>query len=488
MAILLVGACAVGPDYERPKFEAPAAYKEAAPADAAWKRAVPADPDGSTDLWSRFGDTALSQLVAQAADANQSIVQADANYRAARATVQVARAAFYPAVGVAAGVSRSRASASRGNVVVDNAHSLLLESSWEPDLWGSVRRSVESADATAQSSQANVAAVRLAIQAEVAQDYLALRITDELKDLLTRSVDSYDKALRLSQSQFRAGTVSRADVALATAQLKSTQTQLTDLAATRAQFEHAIAILIGKTPAEFSLPVARLDAALPAVPVGIPSDLLERRPDIASAERLAAAANANIGVAKAAYFPLLTLGASGGDSLIGLAQWFSAPGRMWSLGATLAQTIFDGGARRGETDRAIANYDAAVAQYRQTVLNGFLEVEDNLAILRVLEDEQGTEDEAVAAARDAERIALSQYRAGTTTYLSVITAQNAALVNERNAVQLRGRRFAASVTLIKAVGGGWGASGIANAPTSGETAVAARSTRAQDSAHRLQSD
>jgi NodT family efflux transporter outer membrane factor (OMF) lipoprotein len=457
VTIATIAGCTVGPDYVRPSAPVAAQYRENPPTTGDWKTAQPRVVDPSTDPWSVFNDPTLIDLINEASRANQSVAQADANYRAARALVVLARSALFPTIGASAGVTRSRSpsNATRGGSEVDNAHTITLQASWEPDLWGSVRRSVEAADASAQSSAANLAAVRLSIQSEVAQDYLGLRINDELHDLLQSSVDAFDKALKLSQSQFKAGTVSRSDVALATALLKSTQSQLTDVAATRAVFEHAIAVLLGKSPSEFTLPPAPLKAVLPAVPVGLPSDLLERRPDIAFAERQAAAANANIGVAQAAYYPSLLLGASGGDSLAGLSQFFSAPGRVWSLGATLAQVLFDGGARHARTDQATASFDAAVAQYRQTVLSGFQEVEDNLATLRVLEDEQASDDDAVSASRDAERIALSQYRAGTTTYLSVITAQTTALSNARVAVQLRGRRYSASVSLIRAIGGGW---------------------------------
>jgi NodT family efflux transporter outer membrane factor (OMF) lipoprotein len=456
---LSLAGCTVGPDYVRPSAPDSATFRETPPADGAWKAAQPLSVDASGTFWSAFGDPILDALIAQAATANQSIVQADANYRAAQATVRLSRSALFPTIGLSASESRSRSAPSPGRPdTVADAHAVGLQAAWEPDLWGSVRRSIEAAGATAQSTDANLAAVRLLIQSEIATDYLGLRIADETSDLLATSVEAYAKALKLTQSEFRAGTVSQSDVALATAQLKSTQSQLTDVVATRAQLEHAIAVLAGRTPAAYTLAKAPLTATLPAAPVGLPSQLLERRPDIAQAERLAAAANADIGVAQAAYFPVLTLSASGGDSLASLGRYFTAPGRVWSLGASLAQTLFDGGARRAQTDRAIANYDAAVAAYRQTVLNGFEEVEDNLALLRVLESEQGTTDEAVTASRTAERIALSQYRAGTTTYLSVVTAQNAALTNERTAVTLRGRRYAASVALIRAIGGGWTAS------------------------------
>ena len=454
---LSLSACMVGPDYIRPTVSTPMAFRESPPTEGDWKFAQPRLADASSDPWSMFDDPALDGLIVEAGQANQTIAQADANYRASRALVSLARSALFPTIGVSAGDTRSRTPAGSGrpNAILTDGHSFLLQATWEPDLWGGVRRSIEVADANAEANAANLAGARLSIQAAVAQNYLALRINDELHDLYARSVDSYQRALQLSQSQFKAGTVSRSDVALATAQLKATQSLLTDTAATRAQLEHAIASLLGKPPAEFRLPSAPIAARLPVIPVGLPSELLERRPDIASAERLAAAANAQIGVAKAAYYPLATLSGSGGDSLASFGQYFTVPGRVWTLGASLAQTLFDGGARRARTDQAIASYDASVAAYRQTVLSGFTEVEDNLAALRVLEAEQGTDDDAVSASRDAERIALSQYRAGTTTYLSVITAQNTALTNERAAVQLRGRRFMASVILIRAIGGGW---------------------------------
>ncbi len=467
---LSTSACTVGPDYVRPPTATPTAFREAPPTEGNWKTAQPRLPDASADPWAMFGDATLDGLIADASRANQTVVEAEANYRSSRAAVALARSALFPTAGASLGETRSRTPAGSGRptATLGDAHSLLLQASWEPDLWGGVRRSIEAADATAQSSAANLAAARLSIQAALAQDYLALRINDELHDLYARSVESYQKALQLSQSQFRAGTVSRSDVALATAQLKSTQSLLTDTDATRAQLEHAIAALLGKPPADFALPQAPLVARLPVIPVGLPSELLERRPDIASAERLAAAANAQIGVAKAAYYPLATLSASGGDSLSSFGRYFTVPGRVWTLGASLSQTLFDGGARGARTDQAVANYDASVANYRQTVLSGFTEVEDNLAALRVLEAEQGTDDDAVKASQEAERIALSQYRAGTTTYLSVITAENTALSNERIAVQLRGRRFAASVILIRAIGGGW------NGSTSGTPIADAR--------------
>ncbi len=457
LALLLAG-CAAGPDYVRPAFTPPPAFKEAGP----WKAAEPRDADAARPWWERYGDPQLSALVVQANGASQNIRLAEAQYRQARATAQLARSAFFPTLGVDVDAGRGR-SISNGENVLSNSHSLALDASWEPDIWGRVRRSVEAGDAGVQASAADLAAARLSIQAELVQDYLQLRISDVQKDLFADTVQSYQKALALTRSQFAAGVAMRGDVALAETQLKSAQAQAIDLDVQRTQLEHAIAILVGKTPAEFSLaprPPGAMAIALPAVPTGLPSELLERRPDIAGAERRAAAANANIGVARAAYFPSLVLSAGGGYASANFAQWFNTPSRVWSLGAALAETIFDGGARQAQSAQAVAAYDASVAQYKQTVLAGFQEVEDNLAALRILGQEKTVQDEAVAAARVAERASLAQYRAGTATYLAVVTAQTLALSNERSAVLLQGRQLTVSAALVKAIGGGWSAAQI----------------------------
>jgi NodT family efflux transporter outer membrane factor (OMF) lipoprotein len=352
-----------------------------------------------------------------------------------------------------------------------------LGAGWEPDLWGSVRRAVEAGNAGAQASADDLAAARLSIQAALAQDYLQIRVTDLLIDLYAVTTDAYTRALQLTQSQYAVGVALRSDVALAESQLKTAQAQGVDLRAQRSQLEHAIAILIGKAPADFALPpekltMQQLGARLPVIPTGLPSDLLERRPDIASAERLVAQANANIGVARAAYFPSLTLSAAAGYNGAGFAGLLDTPSRVWSLGAALAQTLFDGGLRKAHSDQAVAAYDASVAQYKQTVLNGMQQVEDNLALLRVLNHEVVLQDQAVQASQLAERLALAQYRAGTATYLSVVTAQTLSLTNQRGAVQLRGRQLAASVALITAVGGGWDGTPAAGPPTAPARAVA----------------
>ncbi|PUA16662.1 efflux transporter outer membrane subunit [Glaciimonas sp. PCH181] len=457
----LLGGCAVGPDYVRPQIDTPSAYKE----NTAWKTATPQSIDANHNWWEIYGDSTLNALITQANQANQNIRQAEAQYRQAHATADAARAGFWPTLGVNTGVGRARTNTS-GVINTGNEYSASINASWEPDIWGAVRRSVESGEAGTQASAADLAAARLSIQTTLAQDYLQLRVTDQLKDLYARTTAAYARSLQLTQSQYNAGVALRSDVAQAEAQLKTAEAQAIDLDAQRGQLEHAIAILQGKSPAAFSLtPVTSastvpLVAHLPLVPPGLPSDLLERRPDIAAAERRAALANANIGVAKAAFFPNLLLSANGGFNGNSLANWFNAPSRVWSLGSALAETIFDGGLRRAHSAQAVAAYDVAVAQYKQTVLNGFQDVEDNLTTLNVLDREGVVQDQAVAASELAERLALSQYRAGTTTYLSVVIAQTTALSNARTAVQIRGRQLVASVGLIKAIGGGWDATAL----------------------------
>jgi len=334
-------------------------------------------------------------------------------------------------------------------------YSLPLQASWEPDLWGRVRRTVEGQAANAQASAATLESTRLSLHAELATSYFQLRIVDEQKRLLDDTVEAYRKSLKLTQNQYDVGVVARADVVQADVQLKQAQVQAIDLGIARAQFEHAIALLIGKAPAEFTLKAEKLALKPPAIPVGLPSQLIERRPDIAIAERQMAAANAQIGVAESAFFPTLTLSAEGGYQSSTFSKWLTAPSRFWSLGPQLAETIFSGGLRHAQTAAAQASYDASVANYREVVLAGMQNVEDNLAALRILESEQLAQAEAVAAAELSLRIANNQYRAGTVSFLNVITAETGAYSNERNAITILGNRLTDSVELIKALGGGW---------------------------------
>ncbi len=451
LAALLVAGCAAGPDYQRPALDVPAAYKEAGP----WKSAEPRPAASDSSWWQAYDEPALDQLVEQANAANQSIEEAAARYRQARALAAAAHAGLWPTLSAGGGLARARTNAS--GLKLGNQVRLGLDAGWEPDLWGGTRRAVEAGEAGAEASAADLAAARLAVQATLAQDYLQLRMTDLLADLYARTTAAYQRALQLTQSQYAAGVALRADVALAESQLAAAEAQAIDLQAQRSQLEHAIAVLLGRAPAAFALPVQTALPPVPAIPAGLPSALLERRPDIASAERLAAQANANIGVARAAWFPSLTLAASAGFDAPGFAQWFDVPSQVWSLGASLAQTLFDGGLRRARDRQARAAYDAAAAHYKQTVLAGFQEVEDNLAALRVLEQEIAAQQRAAAAAQLAERLALAQYRGGTATYLAVVTAQTRALDDQQALVRLRGRRLVASVALIKALGGGWSA-------------------------------
>jgi NodT family efflux transporter outer membrane factor (OMF) lipoprotein len=453
---LVLAGCAVGPDYVRPTVQAPAAFKEAP---GNWKLAEPQDLAPRGNWWEAFGDPVLNGLEAQVNISNQTLKQAEAQYRQAQALAQQAGAAFYPTVGVSTAATRSRShgtGAGTGGTIADN-YSLTLNASWEPDIWGRVRRSAEAGNASAEASAADLAAARLSTQATLAQDYFALRVADAQKELLAKSVAAYEKSRQIAQNRYNAGVATPADVAQAETQLKSTQAQLVDLDVQRSQLEHAIAVLTGKPPAEFSLAPAAFQPQQPAIPGALPSQLLERRPDIAAAERRAAAANAQIGVARAAWFPSLSLGGSAGYAGASFAHLISAPNLIWSVGPALAETLFDGGLRSAQNKQAEAAYDAAVANYRQTVLTAFQDVEDNLAALRVLAQELELQNQAVAAAQRAEQLAFNQYKAGTADYLNVVSTQTAALSNQRSALQLAGRQYSASVLLIKALGGGWSA-------------------------------
>lgn len=463
LVVLLAGCAAVGPDYVRPAMDIPPAYKEA----GLWKTAAPQSIDSQQPWWQAYGDSVLNGLMVQTNQANQNIAQAEAQYRQARALSDVTRAGLWPTLGVNAGVTRALTNSS--SIKEGTYPSVGVGASWEPDLWGGVRRAVEAGNAGAQASADDLAAARLSIQGALAQDYLQLRVTDVLIRLYAVTAEAYTRALKLAQNQYAVGVALRSDVALAESQLKTAQAQGVDLQAQRSQLEHAIATLIGKSPAAFALQQAvgtmdQLAARVPAIPAGVPSELLERRPDVAGAERRVAIANANIGVARAAYFPSLMLSASGGFSSAGFATLFDTPSRVWSLGAAVAQTLFDGGLRKARNEQALAAYDVSVAQYKQTVLNSLQQVEDNLALLRVLDHEVVLQDQAVQASQLAERLALAQYRAGTASYLSVVTAQTLSLTNQRGAVQLRGRQLAASVALITATGGGWDAAPANGAP------------------------
>ncbi len=456
----LLCGCTAGPNYVRPPVETPAAYKETQD----WKHAAPQDEKPRGNWWEVFNDPQLNALVTQVAISNQTIKGAEAAVREAHALTDQARAAYFPIVTANASMTRSggRPSVSGGNVNSTgggggaNSYNVSLDATWEVDLWGKVRRTVEAGEATEQASAGDLGAATLSAQATLAEDYFMLRAQDAQIRLLNDTVDAYEKSLQLTRNQYAVGVAGRADVAQAETQLKSTQAQAIDAKVLRAQLEHAIAVLVGKPPAEFSIAVEPAPNVFPNIPVALPSELLERRPDIAAAERRAAAANAQIGVAEAAFFPALTLSATGGFQSTLLSSLFKLPSRYWSIGPGLAEIVFDAGLRQAQTAQAIATYDQNVANYRQTVLAAFQDVEDNLAALRILEEEAAVQDEAVKAARESVTITLNQYRAGTVNYLAVVVVQATALTNERAALTILGQRLTDSVALIKALGGGWG--------------------------------
>jgi len=455
--------CSVGPDYVRPTVETPAAYKE----NEGWKQAEPGDHLVRGAWWEIFDDSELNRLEEQVNVSNQNLAAAEAQFRQALALVDVARASYFPTVTAGGSATRSLRSANAlGSTTSTTGHTFNdylapLTASWAVDVWGRVRRQVESSAASAQASAATVESVRLLTQAQVAQNYFQLRMLDAQKKLLDETIVAYQKSLELTQNRYASGVASRADVLQAEALLKSTQAQSIDIGVQRAQLEHAIAVLLGKPASLFSLPAMPLTALPPAIPVGVPSKLLERRPDIATAERNMAAANAQIGVAKAAFFPTVTLNGSVGYESTDTSNWLTWPSRFWSLGAGVSEVVFEGGLRRAQTKAARAAYEATVASYRQTVLTAFQQVEDNLAALRILEGEAQVQRGALLAARQSVTVALNQYKAGTVNYLSVIVLQAAAQNSEITAITIQGRRMAAAVNLVQALGGGWNASELA---------------------------
>ena len=461
-ALLLLAACTLGPDYKRPAATVPTAYKE----DSNWHQAQPSDTSLRGKWWEVFGDDALNALEEQVTVSNETVKAALAQFRQARAAVRFSRAGYFPVLTVSPSASRARESgnepfagpASAG--VTQNDFVIPFDAAYEPDVWGRVRRTVEGARAGAQASAADLETVRLSLHAELALDYFEAHSLDAEIQLLSSTVTSYQKALELTQSRFQGGVASQVDVAQAQTQLETTRAQAIDLQVQRAQLEHAIAALIGKPASDFTLPVVPLAAQPPAIPPGLPSQLLERRPDIASAERRMAAANANIGVARSAYFPVFGLNVSGGFTSDMISTLIQGPSSMWSVGASAVETIFEGGQRRAVSEQARAAYDQTVAFYRQTVLTAFQEVEDNLAALRILEQEAATQRGAVQAAEHSLALSNTRYRGGVTSYLEVTTAQSAALVDERVEVQIQGRRMTACVLLIKALGGGWDAASL----------------------------
>ena len=449
----LASACAVGPNYRRPEANVPVAFKEAAP--EGWKLGQPQDLGGRGAWWSIYDDPVLDGLERQVDVSNQTLKASEAAYLQSVAVLKAARATFFPTVTLAAAATRSRVTTNAGNPVSENEFSLGPSASWEPDLWGRIRRTVESDTANAQASAADLASARLSAQSQLAQDYFELRIADELERLLEATMAAYQRTLDITRNRYEVGVAAKSDVVTAETQLENTHAAAINVEAQRDPLEHAIAVLIGKTPAEFSIEPAPLFGNVPAIPYGVPSTLLERRPDIAAAERKISAANAQIGVAISAYFPTLTLSASTGYDSSTLSKLLEASNRVWSVGPQLAETLFDAGARSAQVAGARATYNETVANYRQSVLVGIQQVEDNLATLRVLAHQAEVQNRAVELARQAEQLTLNSYKAGVVDYTSVVQAQATALSSEQSALTIRQSRLIASISLIAALGGGW---------------------------------
>jgi len=463
-AALVLPGCFLAPHYKRPAIETPPAFKEVGVGMSTdtWKMATPSDAAARGKWWEVFGDPQLNQLEEKVVISNQNVKQAEAQYREATALVKETQSAYFPTLTTLPSVTRERASiattngnSNSGTPSTINLFDLPLTASWEPDFWGAVTFAVRTAKAEAQASAALLENMRLSMQAQLAIDYFTLAELDIETGILNSDIASYEKFLQLTKARYSGGVASRADVAQAQTQLDQTRAQATDLGIARAQNEHAIAVLIGQAPSAFSLAPVKIQGTPPPLPPGLPSQLLERRPDIATAERLIVAANGQIGLARAAYFPNISLSATGGYESNTLAGWLTWPQRFWSIGASAAETILDFGRRRAVSQQAQAIYDAQVASYRQTVLGAFQEVEDSLAALRLLDLEGSQQDTATKEAQDSLNLEVDQYKAGTASYLNVITVQNIALNNERTSAQILGRRMTAAVTLIRALGGGW---------------------------------
>jgi NodT family efflux transporter outer membrane factor (OMF) lipoprotein len=466
-AALLLASCTVGPKYAKPSVPSTPAYKEQPPASfkeaGTWQPAKPGDDALRGNWWEIFSDPQLNSLEEQVDTANLSIkIQAE-RFLQSRAAVRFDRASRYPTISTSPSIESLRLSGNRPNIVSNAPHAtgdfvLPFDVSYEVDLWGRIRRTVSAAREEAQATAGDLAAVGLSIHAELAVDYFELRSLDAREQILNDTVQAYTRALTLTQNRYRGGVAARQEVAQAETQLNTTRAQATDIGELRAQFEHAIAVLLGKPPATFNLPAAPLKTTPPPIPVGVPSELLERRPDIASAERRLAEANDQIGVAKAAFYPSLTLSGSAGLEGHTIADWLTWPSRFWAVGPGLSEVLYDAGRRRANFEAAGFNYDATVANYRQTTLTAFQQVEDNLAALRVLEREAQQQREAVQSSQNLVDLSLNRYKGGVDTYLQVITSQTINLTNQETEIDILRRRMDASVLLIKALGGGWNTS------------------------------
>jgi NodT family efflux transporter outer membrane factor (OMF) lipoprotein len=458
---LFVAGCTVGPNYHRPDAATAPAWKENAvpppnPPNGTWKQAEPSDDVLRGPWWEMYGDAELSGLEAKITVSNQTLRAAMEQFFSAREQVRVARSQYFPTLSAGPSISRQRESYNQPNTNRSltnyqyNTFSVAGQAQWEPDLWGQVRRTVEQARANAQASAALLANVELSLRAELALDYFQMRGLDSQKQLLDNTVQSYEEYLKLTQIRFKGGVATESDVALAETQLEQTRAQDIDVGVARAQYEHAIATLVGTPASTFNLAQTPLGQQIPTIPIGVPSQLLERRPDIAAAERQADAANAQIGVAIAAYYPNVSLSGTGGPG-----TWIQGPSEMWSLGASAVELLFDAGRRHAITQQARDAYEQQVANYRQSVLAAFQDVEDNLAATRILDQESAQQALAVAAAQRSLNISTNRYKGGVTTYLEVLTAQTTLLSNQRTQEDIATRQFASSVRLIRALGGGW---------------------------------
>ncbi|HLJ65176.1 MAG TPA: efflux transporter outer membrane subunit [Stellaceae bacterium] len=463
---LVLSGCTVGPDYTgAPPAVIPAAYKEAAgaatvPGDGVWQPAHPGDAKERGRWWEIFGDPDLNALEERVDRSNQTLKVADARFRQARALIGVPQSALYPTLSFTPSATYLKASGHQPGALVPNPKptsefELPFDLAYEIDFWGRIRRGVTAARDEAEASAADLATAKLALEAELAIDYIELRSADAQQKLLNDTVVTFTDALQLTQDRLNGGAASDADVAQAKAQLETTRVQATDVAVARAAFEHAIAVLVGDPPANFSVPPSPREFTPPPVPPGLPSALLERRPDIAAAERRVAEANEQIGIAEAAFYPTVTLSGTAGLVSTSLGNLFEGPSLAWAVGSELSQILFDGGLRRAQSEASVANYEALVAQYRQTTLTAFEEVEDNLAALTILAREALQQKDAVDAAANSLRIFTNRYVGGVDAYLQVVTAQSVLLANQRNTVDIVRRRMEADILLVKAIGGGW---------------------------------
>jgi NodT family efflux transporter outer membrane factor (OMF) lipoprotein len=473
LAPLVCCSCTIGPRYQPPTAPAPQALKELAGNDQ-WKMATPSDGALKGKWWEIFGDEQLNQLEKLVNINNQNIKQAEASYRQARTTVASNHANYYPTIGATPSITQTYdgRNAGRGPAGTIYAYTLPVAASWEPDLWGRVRMSVENAVNSAQVSAADLENTRLSQQALLATDYFSLAAEDMQLALLRDTIDAYQKNLKLTIDRYNGGVASKSDITLAQTQLDAAEAQFTGTRISRAQFEHAIAMLTGQAPSAIEISPSKINGPPPPIPIAIPSQLLERRPDIAASERQVAAANANIGLAEAAYYPTLTLSASLGFLSTNFANLFTFASRYWSAGPSLSQTLFDFGRRGAALESAQAAYDATVASYRQTVLAAFQEVEDDLASLRYLAEEETQQKEAVTANTLALSLELERYKAGTDSYLNVVTVQTTLLSNQQTYVNVMEQRMTSAVDLVKAVGGGWEASDLPSGDAIRSTAQA----------------